>query len=89
MSKLTDREMQIVRLLAYGHTSRQIAYELRLSVRIVEYRLACITGKLGLRSRAALLCYARAGGPGRARERFARAGAPAAVPEGQGGRSPS
>lgn len=55
---LTAREIDVLRLLARGHTNRQIAERLSLSVRTVEGHRANITGKLGLRSRVDLATYA-------------------------------
>ena len=55
---LTNREVDVVRLLATGHTNRQIAEQLRLSVRTVESHRARIMGKLGLSSRADLVRWA-------------------------------
>lgn len=56
--ELTKREVEILRLIVQGHTNRQIADALQLSVRTVEYHRANITGKLGLHSRADLVRYA-------------------------------
>ena len=55
---LTSREIDVVRLLASGHTNRQIADKLFLSVRTVESHRAHILGKLGLTSRAELVRWA-------------------------------
>ena len=55
---LTEREVAIVRLIVQGHTNRQIADALHLSVRTVEYHRANVTSKLGLRTRAELVQYA-------------------------------
>ena len=55
---LTSRELDVVRLLATGHTNRQIAEQLSLSVRTVESHRARIMGKLGLSSRADLVRWA-------------------------------
>lgn len=56
--QLTARELEILGLLVQGHTNRQIADVLKLSVRTVEYHRANLTSKLGLQSRAALIHYA-------------------------------
>lgn len=61
-TELTEREIEILRLLAQGHTNRQIAEALQLSVRTVEYHRANVTSKLGLHSRADLVRYATAHG---------------------------
>jgi DNA-binding NarL/FixJ family response regulator len=60
--ELTEREVAILRLIVKGHTNRQIAATLALSVRTVEHHRANITGKLGLHSRADLVRYAAAQG---------------------------
>lgn len=55
---LTPREIDVLRLIAKGHTSRQIAQVLNISVRTVEGHRANLTGKLGLHSRVELVTYA-------------------------------
>ena len=55
---LSDREREVLRLLAYGYTNQQIAEKLFLSVKTVEGYKARIVEKLGLRGRAALTRYA-------------------------------
>jgi DNA-binding NarL/FixJ family response regulator len=55
---LTAREMQIVTLIAEGHTSREIAGMLVLSEHTVERHRERILDKLGLRDRVALTRYA-------------------------------
>lgn len=55
---LSEREREVLRLLARGHTNRQIAERLFLSVKTVEGYKARIVEKLGLRGRAALTAYA-------------------------------
>ena len=56
---LTVREVQVLRLLAQGHTNSQVAETLMLSVRTVESHRANIMDKLNLHSRAELVRYAR------------------------------
>jgi len=56
--KLTAREIEVLRLLALGHTSVEIARKLHLSPRTVETHRARIHRKLGLASRAELVRYA-------------------------------
>lgn len=51
---LTAREREIVMLAATGHTNRQIAEQLVVSVRTVEGHLYRACGKLGVRGRAEL-----------------------------------
>ncbi len=55
---LSPRESQVLRLLAQGHSNRQIATRLKLSVKTVETFRARLSKKLRLRGRAALVRYA-------------------------------
>jgi two-component system response regulator NreC len=55
---LSDREHEILRLLALGHTNQEIAAELFLSVRTVETHRAHIMQKLRISTRAELVRYA-------------------------------
>ena len=55
---LSDRELEILRLIALGFTNSQVAEELFLSVRTVETHRAHIQQKLGLTDRAELVRYA-------------------------------
>ena len=59
---LSDREREVLRLLALGHTNQEIAKMLYLSVRTVETHRAHIMQKLNLRSRADLVRHALASG---------------------------
>ncbi|MFF9623171.1 response regulator [Streptomyces griseosporeus] len=59
---VTEREEEILKLVAEGHTSREIATLLFISVKTVERHRANILHKLGLRDRLELTRYAiRAG----------------------------
>jgi DNA-binding NarL/FixJ family response regulator len=49
---LSRREVEVVRLVAMGHTNREIARELFLSPRTVEMHVGSILLKLDCRSRA-------------------------------------
>jgi two-component system, NarL family, response regulator NreC len=60
--ELSQRERQILRLLALGHTYRSIAEQLHLSERSVETYRSRLVAKLGLPSRAALVRYALSSG---------------------------
>ncbi|MET8796162.1 response regulator transcription factor [Nocardia sp. NPDC004568] len=61
-SLLTPREEEIVKLVAEGYSSREIAGDLVISVKTVDRHRANILQKLGLRDRLALTRYAiRAG----------------------------
>ena len=55
---LSEREREVLRLLALGHTNQEIAKMLYLSVRTVETHRAHIMQKLRLSSRAELVRYA-------------------------------
>ncbi|MCL4533626.1 MAG: response regulator transcription factor [Bacteroidetes bacterium] len=55
---LSEREREVIRLLAHGYTNQQIAEKLFLSVKTVEGYKARVCEKLGLRGRAALTRYA-------------------------------
>jgi two-component system, NarL family, response regulator NreC len=55
---LTEREFDVLRLLALGHTNAEIAAQLQLSVRTVEGHRAHLQRKLGRPSRAELVRYA-------------------------------
>ena len=56
--KLTPRELEVLRLIALGHTNTEIAGRLLLSVRTVESHRAHIQKKLGRSTRAELVRYA-------------------------------
>ena len=53
-TELTDREMEILRLLAEGMTDREIADELFLSVTTVRYHVSHLISKTGMNSRTEL-----------------------------------
>jgi two-component system response regulator NreC len=55
---LSDREREVLQLVALGHTNQQIADSLVLSVKTVETYKARVMEKLGVRGRAALVRYA-------------------------------
>ena len=55
---LSDREREVLRLLALGHTNQEIAKQLYISVRTAETHRAHIMQKLRLTSRAELVRYA-------------------------------
>jgi two-component system response regulator NreC len=55
---LSDREREVLRLLALGHTNQEIAKQLFISVRTAETHRAHIMRKLGLETRAELVRYA-------------------------------
>jgi two-component system, NarL family, response regulator NreC len=55
---LSEREREVLRLLALGHTNQEIAASLFISVRTAETHRAHIMQKLHLRTRAELVRYA-------------------------------
>ena len=55
---LSERELEIVRLIALGHTNTEIAEQLFLSVRTVESHRAHVQEKLKLNKRSDLVRYA-------------------------------
>lgn len=55
---LTDREVDVLRVLARGRSNRQIADELVLSPRTVQHHLASVYDKLGVRTRAGAAVFA-------------------------------
>jgi DNA-binding NarL/FixJ family response regulator len=55
---LTARELEVVKLIAEGHTSEEIAVELVLSKKTVERHRANVLDKLGMRNRVDLTRYA-------------------------------
>jgi DNA-binding NarL/FixJ family response regulator len=58
MDELTDRELEVFRLIGQGHGTRQIAEELHLSVKTVESYYAHIKEKLALRNARELVQHA-------------------------------
>jgi len=55
---LTTRETEVLKLIVQGHTSRQIADVLNISVRTVETHRSNLMGKLNLHSRVDIVRYA-------------------------------
>ncbi len=55
---LSDREREVLRLIAHGHTNQQVADRLCVSVKSVETYKARLMEKLGLKGRAELVRYA-------------------------------
>ncbi|HSS42968.1 MAG TPA: response regulator transcription factor [Solirubrobacterales bacterium] len=62
LEELGERERELLRLLALGHTNREIGEKLFLSVRAVEVNRAKLLDKLGLESRPDLVRFAIANG---------------------------
>ena len=55
---LSDREQQVLKLVAQGYSSPQIAKQILVSVKTVETYRARIADKLGLRTRSEVVLYA-------------------------------
>ena len=55
LTRLSERELEVLRLIAFGHTNKEIADMLYLSVKTVETYKARVMEKLTLRSRAAMV----------------------------------
>lgn len=62
VESLTNREIDVLRLIVQGYTNRQMADRLNLSVRTVESHRANLMDKLGLRSRVELVRWANENG---------------------------
>jgi len=60
--ELTERERQIMRLIAAGQRTREMAASLSLSPKTVEKHRANLMRKLGLRNASAVAAYAIANG---------------------------
>jgi DNA-binding NarL/FixJ family response regulator len=56
---LSEREIQVMQLVANGHTNKEIANKLAISVKTVESHKANAMGKLELKSRAEIVDYAK------------------------------
>jgi DNA-binding NarL/FixJ family response regulator len=55
---LTDREVEVLRLVAQGHSNREIARRLVISRRTAEHHVQHIYTKIGVSSRAAAALFA-------------------------------
>lgn len=58
LEPLTPREVEVLKLIALGHTNRQVGELLNLSVRTVESHRENLMGKLNLHSRVDIVRYA-------------------------------
>jgi DNA-binding NarL/FixJ family response regulator len=55
---LSEREAEVLRLVAWGYTNKEVAAYLRISVKTVETHKANIMQKLDLKSRVEMVRYA-------------------------------
>jgi DNA-binding CsgD family transcriptional regulator len=55
---LSEREVEVLRLIARGHSNKQIADDLVLSIRTVERHIANLYAKAGVRTKAQATAYA-------------------------------
>ena len=62
-SRLTAQELAVARLVAVGMSNRQVASELFISIKTVQFHLTHIYAKLGVGSRAELAAQFRDSGP--------------------------
>lgn len=62
LDDLSERERELLRLLALGHTNREIGERLFLSVRAIEVNRAKLLEKLGIETRPELVRFAIANG---------------------------
>ena len=62
LDHLSDRERQVLQLVVLGHTQKEIAARLHLSVKTVETHRTNVARKLGCRTRAELVAYAISAG---------------------------
>jgi len=62
LATLGERDLELLRLLALGHTNREIGEKLYLSVRAVEVNRAKLLERLGLETRPELVRFAIANG---------------------------
>jgi DNA-binding NarL/FixJ family response regulator len=58
LSRLSPRQIEVLRLITYGLTSREIASRLRLSEKTVETHRSAVAQRLGIRDVAGLVRYA-------------------------------
>jgi two-component system, NarL family, response regulator NreC len=58
VAQLSDRDRELLRLAALGHTNREIGERLYLSVRAIEVNRSQLQGRLGINSRPELVRFA-------------------------------
>lgn len=60
--ELTDREMEVLQLIAQGKSNQEIADELFIGIKTVKYHLTNMFGKLGVEDRTQAAIYAHRNG---------------------------
>jgi two-component system response regulator NreC len=58
LEELSERELELLRLVALGHTNREIGEQLFLSVRAIEVNRAKLLAKIGVETRPELVRFA-------------------------------
>lgn len=58
ISEVSDRELEVLRLIAWGHSNKEIASRLDLSVKTIEVHKANAMKKLGMNGRIDIVRYA-------------------------------
>jgi len=58
LAELTPRQMEVLRMIVAGHTTKDIALRLKLSVKTVEAHRASLMGRLNIHDVAGLVRYA-------------------------------
>jgi len=58
LSELSERETEVLRLIAWGYSNKEIATRLNLSVKTIESHKANAMKKLGMSSRIDIVRYA-------------------------------
>lgn len=58
--ELTDRQKEVLRMVALGHTAQEIGDTLKISRRTAEFHRGALMNKLGFRSSSELTVYALA-----------------------------
>ncbi|MEW6232115.1 MAG: response regulator transcription factor [Chloroflexota bacterium] len=60
--RLTEREREVLLVVAVGHSNKQIAHEMGISEKTVEYHVTNILGKLGVGSRSEAIVWVKNSG---------------------------
>ncbi|MEW6233176.1 MAG: response regulator transcription factor [Chloroflexota bacterium] len=60
--RLTEREREVLLVVAVGHSNKQIAREMGIGEETVEYHVTNILGKLGVASRSEAIVWVKNSG---------------------------